>query len=49
VLNQMELRVDRAVQNLSESFGPIGLCGWRLFVAAAMLRSHRWSSSSVRD
>jgi hypothetical protein len=40
MLNQVELRVDRTVENLSESFRAIGLCSWRLFVAAATLGSH---------
>ena len=36
VLNQMELRVDRAVEDFSKRLG-----GWRLFGVGAMLRSHR--------
>jgi len=41
VLDQLELRVDRAVENVSERLGTIGFCGWRLFGVGAMLRSHR--------
>ena len=44
VLNQMELRVDRAVEGLVQRFG-----SWRLFGVGAMSRSHNRGSSSVKS